>query len=325
MRRVMILLFALLAGMGTLILLEYRQPEPSVTLVSEQADETGRVLVYSRDLPRGTRVDETGVTWQEQLRSAVSQDAIISTVENPSFPTSLEDKLLRRDVLTNEPVRLTALVDGESGFMALTLNPGMRAVGMSVTQQRLAGGFILPEDRVNVLHTTTGDLDGDGRSSNYTQTILENIRVLAVGSTPSSRITFQTASQQAQATAQQPSTTMLGETITLEMSDEEASVLFTAMASGQISLALRALDDHGPSRVASVYGFEQRPTTQEKEAQTVTHEEPTNETIQDTNTSVAQEITEAVRDTKEIRLVQSGTISFIEVPVTLQAGEQNGR
>ena len=109
------------------------------------------------------------------------------------------------------------------------------------------------------------------------------------------------------------------------MSDEEASVLFTAMASGQISLALRALDDHGPSRVASVYGFEQRPTTQEKEAQTVTHEEPTNETIQDTNTSVAQEITEAVRDTKEIRLVQSGTISFIEVPVTLQAGEQNGR
>ena len=49
---------------------------------------------------------------------------------------------------------------------------------------------------------------------------------------------------------------MTGDTITLEMTEEEAEVLFSALASGQVSLALRSIDDHGPSRVVSILGFE---------------------------------------------------------------------
>ena len=311
MRRVLILLFALIAGLATLVLLEYRRPVPQAPAVQEAADEIVKVLVFARDLPRGTLVDEGALAWQEQLRTAAPAEAIISIEPEPSFPQVLEGKLLRRDVLKGEALQLAILVDGAAGFMALTLNPGMRAVGMSVTAQRLAGGFILPEDRVNILHTTSGDFDGDGRANTYSQTILENIRVLAVGSTPSGRITFQTASQQSQSTAEQPpAVTMLGETITLEMSDDEAAVLFSAMASGQISLALRALEDHGPSRIASVLGFEQTPADPDPNQPL---EMSTTPKVAEPAPTLRQE--SAPSNTSQVRLIQTGTISFVEAPV----------
>ncbi len=257
MRRLLIILLALVAGVGTLGLLELSRPAPLPDTVEVVQSDTVRVLVFNRDMPRGTIIDTSGLIWQEQLRSAVSASMLTSETADAPYPSDIVGKLVRRDVLAGEMVRRDDLVDRASGFMALTLSPGTRAVGLSVTAQKLAGGFILPEDRIDLIHTIMGDFDRDGRAGSFSQTILENIRVLAIGDTPTSRIAFRTPDQQENAASRTSEINMTGDTITLEMTEEQAEVLFSALASGQVSLALRSIDDHGPSRVVSVLGFEQ--------------------------------------------------------------------
>lgn len=256
MRRSLILVLALLAGLATLMLLQFGRQQPTETASPTAKSDTVHVLVFSRDLPRGTVIDDAGLSWQLQLRTAVPPEAIQSEQAGADFPEDLLGRLLRRDVLTGELVRPANFVEGAAGFMALALSPGKRAVGIAVTPQKLAGGFILPDDRIDIIHTSSGDFDRDGQAGTLSQTILENIRVLAVGETSTSRITFQTADQQDAAETQKSDVNVMGETITLEMSETEAEVLFSAMSSGQVSLALRALDDHGKSRIVSTLGFE---------------------------------------------------------------------
>lgn len=317
MRRSLILLFALIAGAATFYLLQVTRAPMDAAETAQPASEAVYVLVFARDLPRGTLIDGTGVKWQEQLRNALPAGAMIADTGDAALPDGVEGRLLRRDVLAGEVLRPEGLVDGAASFMSLTLAPGMRAVGIAVTPQKLAGGFILPEDRIDLIHTVTGDFDGDGKASSYSQTILENIRVLAVGETPTSRITFQTGDEQ-EATATVPSDiTMKGETITLEMTDEEAAVLFSAQASGQISLALRALEDHGPSRIVSTIGFE---TAEDPAADP--EPVPPQPVVAAPAPDPAPVAAPAPKPaapkaptTQTVRLIEGGSASFVDVPI----------
>lgn len=298
MRRSLILVLALLAGLVTLMLLQLGRQQPTETAAPAAQSDAIHVLVFSRDLPRGTVIDDAGLAWQLQLRTAVPPEAIQSEQAGADFPETILGRLLRRDVLTGELVRPTNFVEGAAGFMALALSPGKRAVGIAVTPQKLAGGFILPDDRIDIIHTSSGDFDRDGQAGTLSQTILENIRVLAVGETSTSRITFQTADQQEAAETQKSDVNVMGETITLEMSETEAEVLFSAMSSGQVSLALRALDDHGKSRIVSTLGFEA--------AQSAPADVAPAQQGEDTRPPPP------VR--RKVRIIQGGTASQVEVP-----------
>lgn len=302
MRRILIFILALSAAAATFFLLEFRQNQPVSPAADTTINEAVYVLVYARDMPRGTQLDTDSVKWQQQLRGAVTEDAYVAATEDQAIPRTLSGMLLRSDVLTGELVRPSFLIEGSASFMSLTVTPGMRAVGIAVNPQKLAGGFILPDDRVNIIHTIVADIDGDGKTSGYSQTILENIRVLAVGEIPTSRVTFKTADQQETLATAQSDVLLKGETITLEMNDAEAAILFSAMASGQISLALRAIEDHGPPRVLSTIGFENpskatEPATAEPEvAQPVAPIRPP----------------EPV--TQTVRVFKGGAPSYIDVP-----------
>ena len=81
-----------------------------------------------------------------------------------------------------EPLRRDRLVKGpHSGFLAAILSKGSRAVAINIDTQGSseAGGFILPNDRVDVIHIFQDE--GAVRNSFVSQTILTNIRVLAIG------------------------------------------------------------------------------------------------------------------------------------------------
>lgn len=323
MRRSLIALFALLAGAATFVLLQTaRVPDPDAEMAGPATDAV-YVLVYARDLPRGTLIDETGVKWQQQLRNALPIGAIVGDSAEGAMPDALEKRLLRRDVLAGEVVRPDLLVEGAASFMALTLSPGMRAVGLAATPQKLAGGFILPEDRIDLIHTVTGDFDGDGKANSFSQTILENIRVLAVGETPTSRIAFQTKEEQDASASLQSEVTMKGETITLEMSDEEAAVLFSAQASGQISLALRAIEDHGTSRIVSTVGFETSEAPPEPEPVPQPLPEPVLPTVTAPPAPPPVAETPAPQEptTRTVRLIEGGTARFVDVPVVRAEGQ----
>lgn len=321
MRRSRILLLAVLSGIGTLGLLQYaRMAEQKTQQEQNLPPTTSRVLVFAADLPRGTLVDGSSLRWQEQLISAVPAGAITASSPGAGFPSGVTDKLLRRDVLAGEPVNSEVFVDGPAGFMSLTLRPGMRAVGIPVTAQKLAGGFILPDDRVDVIHTLDGDFDGDGRASSYSQTILQNVRVLAVGTTPSGRVTNRTAGEQAEDDGTQSDVTLEGETITLELGEAEAAILMSALANGQLSFALRALEDSGPSGIASIAGFEKGPeeAPQDDTAEVATAAPAATDAAPATPAAAPAPAPAAVAapdepDKVTIRFVEGGTTRFEDV------------
>jgi pilus assembly protein CpaB len=323
MRRSLIALVALLAGAATFVMLQMtRAPELDAEITRPVSDAV-YVLVYARDLPRGTMIDETAVTWQQQLRNAIPAGAIVGGSAAGALPDVLKKRLLRRDVLAGEVLRPDLLVEGAASFMALALSPGMRAVALAATPQRLAGGFILPEDRINLIHTVTGDFDGDGKASSFSQTILENIRVLAVGETPTSRFAFQTMTEQDASASLQSEVMMKGETITLEMSDEEAAVLFSAQASGQISLALRAIEDHGASRIVSTVGFEtsEAPPKPEPVPQPLQAPVLPADTAPPEPSPVAEALAPKEPTSRTVRLIEGGTARFVDVPVVRAEGQ----
>ncbi|MEO0363763.1 MAG: Flp pilus assembly protein CpaB, partial [Pseudomonadota bacterium] len=132
------------------------------------------------------------------------------------------------------------------GYLALALQPRMRAVGVQISEAKTAGGFIMPNDRVDVLLTVIRDVDGDGAATGATRTVLTNVRVLAVGSVTFDERALSGGGGRDDGGGDTPPT-LTGKTATLEVSPEQAEALLSAAASGQISLALRASEDFGLS------------------------------------------------------------------------------
>ena len=107
------------------------------------------------------------------------------------------------------------------------LDKGKRLFGLTVNAESLAGGFILPGSTV--------DLIGTKRLANNnteTQTVLENIRVMAVGD--------KSTINEKQGDVRH---SIIETTVTLEVSPEEAQVLAMWKSVGEIKLSARAKDD----------------------------------------------------------------------------------
>ena len=113
--------------------------------------------------------------------------------------------------------------------MAAILPKGMRAVSFKISADTGAGGFILPNDRVDVIMTRRAD---NAQATDYiTETILENVRVLAIDQTIEEK---------------DGESVVVGETATLQLSPNQAKILTVAQQmADRLSLALRSLEDSG--------------------------------------------------------------------------------
>jgi pilus assembly protein CpaB len=140
----------------------------------------------------------------------------------------------RESILANEPIIDAKIVRAdEGGYMAVMLNPGMRALAVPVSVDNTAGGFILPGDRVDILVThQTPRTTGSGTVDSV-QPVLRNIRVLAIDQ---------------QVAAEEGKQSVIGATATLEVSPTDGQIVTLAKASGTLSLMLRSYADAaGPS------------------------------------------------------------------------------
>jgi pilus assembly protein CpaB len=114
--------------------------------------------------------------------------------------------------------------------MAAILPTGMRAISTEISPETGAGGFILPNDKVDVILTKRergADRSGSAEAFN-SETILTNIRVLAIDQTVGEK---------------DGQKVVVGKTTTLELKPEQAELLARARQSGTLSLALRSLVD----------------------------------------------------------------------------------
>jgi pilus assembly protein CpaB len=116
-----------------------------------------------------------------------------------------------------------------SGFMAAILPAGFRAISTEISPETGAGGFILPNDRVDViLSKRERNPDAKGPDLTTSEIILTNVRVLAIDQAPKEK---------------EGTSSMVGKTATLELKPEQAETLARARQSGTLTLALRSIVD----------------------------------------------------------------------------------
>lgn len=229
--RIIILLVALVAGVGAAMLISNPSPTPAPVARIEPAP-TVPVLVAAVDIPVGNVVAATDLRWLDWPLASVPA-GVVRKDEAPQAEQELAGQVVRYGMLASEPIRREKLIktDG-TGFLSAILPPGMRAVAISTDSRgaNTAGGFILPNDRVDVIVTVKGpSVEGEGDAF-LSETILRNLRVLAIGQNVQER---------------NGEKVVIGETATLEVEPAQAETLFRAQKMGTLSLALRSLKDAG--------------------------------------------------------------------------------
>jgi pilus assembly protein CpaB len=226
--RIIILLVALVAGIAAAVLVQ-RPSDAPAPVTKVEAAPTVPVLVAAADIPVGNTVSANDLRWLDWPVASVPV-GIVRKDETPEAEHELIGQIARYAILGAEPIRREKLIrtDG-TGFLSAVLPAGMRAIAISTDSRgaNTAGGFILPNDRVDVIRTYKED--GGGGQANYiSETILLNVRVLAIGQNVQER---------------NGEKVVVGETATLELDPRQVEVVTEGQRTGTLSLALRSLKD----------------------------------------------------------------------------------
>jgi pilus assembly protein CpaB len=191
---------------------------------------TTDVLVAAKDLGIGTALTAQDLQWQTWPASAANP-AFIRKNEHPDALAQFAGAIVRVPMAAGEPVRENKLIRGKgSGYMAAILPSGMRAYSTEISAESGAGGFILPNDRVDVI-LSRRDREAEkatGVEAHISETILSDIRVLAID-----QLVQEKEGQRV----------VVGKTATLELTQRQAELLAAARQTGTLSLTLRSLVD----------------------------------------------------------------------------------
>jgi pilus assembly protein CpaB len=211
---------------------------------------TTEVLVAKADLNTGQAVSESDLGWQTWPAASASA-ALVRKSDRPDAIKEFSGAMVRSPMVAGEPIRDSKVVLARGGgFMAAVLPHGMRAIALDITPDNDAGGFILPNDHVDVILTRRDKwAEKIAGVEKYTsETILRNVRVLAVDQSIEDKEGQKVA---------------VGKTATIELDPQQAETLALARQLGTISLALRSLLD---SQSPTPEGGDQ---PQEKQSRTI--------------------------------------------------------
>src|ERR1700676_4340306 len=225
--RIVVLTIAVGAGGVAAYLASGSDKKPPAEPVAQL--QTVDVLVAKSDIGLGQTVTAEALQWQT-WPAATASNSFIRRNERPDATTQVAGSIARAPFIAGEPIREPKLVKGNgSGFMAAILPTGMRAISTEISPETGAGGFILPNDRVDViLSKRDKNPDPKGPDLINSETILSNVRVLAIDQAPKEKDGQNTA---------------VGKTVTLELKPEQAETLARARQTGTLALALRSITD----------------------------------------------------------------------------------
>ncbi len=250
MRRFVFPLIALLIAGGTALFvnawLEDQKraalagAEP-VTIVAEP--DYIEVLVAAERLLPGSFVKPSSLRWQKwpdvelppgyRVRGRVDGDDLTGSV-------------VRQVMTPGDPILPENLVrPGDRGFLAAVLDPDMRAVSVPVDEASSNAGLILPGDRVDLILTQSMGRAGDGPTRRVSETILENLRVIAMG-------------RRLHKDPEDDTSSNVARTVTLEVTPQGAEVVALVTELGKLSLSLRSIAGNLESAAAR---SPQRPVT----------------------------------------------------------------
>ncbi|WP_377297745.1 Flp pilus assembly protein CpaB [Rhizobium sp. SGZ-381] len=187
-------------------------------------EPTVNVLVSAESLAVGSRLKENSIRWIAWPQAGVT-DGFITDTQRPKAIQELAGLVVRLPMFAGEPVRAEKLADGSNRIMSSLLPSGKRAVATEISVATGAGGFVLPNDRVDVIMVRRSD---EGRY--LTEAVLNNIRVLAID---------QHVEEKGDGTR-----SVIGTTATLELTPDQARVITVAQQIAErLTLALRSVAD----------------------------------------------------------------------------------
>ena len=237
--RLIILAVAVLAAgaAGYIALTMNDAPPPAIEVSTPvPALPVKDVLTATSDMSVGSSLSGQ-LQWQSWPESSVNADYITRDAQADALDT-MQKSSLRLPVLAGEPIRKVKLIGEGEQFLSSILPKGMRAIATNIEAESSAGGFILPGDRVDVILIRANRNNGNPNVPFLTETVLENVRVLAID---------QTIKEDDEGKKD-----IIGRTATLEVTREQAEIMTVAQSvADRISLTLRSVRDAEPEPVSS--------------------------------------------------------------------------
>ena len=319
-RAIVIVIALVIVGLTIMSLRDYFTSEPVV-----QAEEVApRILVAKRNLISGAFIQvQEDLDWQpapsspenkpakqEETEDAVdgdegSEQATASTSTATYYQyegtVKIEDfngAVVRRSIRAGEPIIPSMLMKpGEGGFMSAVLEPGKRAVSISVNPISGNAGFVSPGDRVDLLITYRvkhGEADAGKEDSIGTETFAHNVRVLAVD----------------QSLDNPENKAILAKTITVEVTPVQAEKISVASEMGKISVALVSTGvPAGEAKDVKVIDVNQGSGENANKVIDITSPNPNSYTM---DGDVSSLIGEKENSTSKVRIIRGDKIETLE-------------
>lgn len=213
--------------------------KPEVKVAEVQAVISTDVLVAAKDLLMGDKLALGTLAW----KSWPAENILPTMITKDMKPEALQEfaeARARLPIYQGETIiDKKILLPGKGGFMSSILPKGMRAISVAISARSSAGGFILPDDRVDVLLTRKPGQGGNALIVK-TETVIGNVRVLAVNQI------FRQAGEGDAVTVEK------GETATLELSPHQTEVIALVESSGELSLALRSIAENDGKKLDEI-------------------------------------------------------------------------
>jgi pilus assembly protein CpaB len=229
--RVVVLAIAFTAALGAAWVAKKIVSGPREVETIEKTVGATDVLVAANSINLGDSVRADDLRWQQWPAEGVTP-GLITRESQPDAPSELSGSVARAPFIAGEPIKEQKLIKiSEGGVMAAILPSGMRAISTPIREETAAGGFILPNDRVDVI--LSHKLKVGQKEEPVSEAVLRNVRVLAIGQEIENKDGEKVAT---------------GKTATLELTPRQAEVLALAQSMGELSLSLRSLADTNPNQ-----------------------------------------------------------------------------
>lgn len=230
--RIILLVVALLAGgLAAFLATRGSAPQPVATRTEVVEEQKVKVLVAKDSIGVAQRLNKNLIEWQDWPELAVRPE-YITEAALPDALTQMTDAVARFEIFAGEPITDLKLVRSNQGYLSAVLTKGMRGVSVSVKADAAAGGFVVPNDRVDVVLTRGG----------VSQTILANVKVLAIGARLG-QVNTSKKKDDEPSDAAEVSTFSGGTIATLELTPQQGELIINATKLGTLSLVLRSIAD----------------------------------------------------------------------------------
>lgn len=240
-RNIILIVAALLITAGTTIVarswLATQRAQPVAAAQQAPEPQGIKVLVAKVPLPTGVFIQEDQLRWQVWPGEEVPETYL---TEDKMKPEDLYGAVVRRGFTAGEPIVSTRVIrPGDRGFLAAVLRPGYRAIAIRVNATSGVSGLVFPGDRIDIIltHSITVRTGEDSIERRASETVLENVRVLAID-------------QLVDENATEPT---LASNFTLEVTPKQAEMVSVVRELGSLSISLRSLakDEEELERLAN--------------------------------------------------------------------------